>query len=314
MKDSSERDPLLMTDDISIGSDYDSVESDAAMTLRIRAFVDAEIDVRPSTTVAECKAATIKALGKEAEGRYLRLIVKGRLLAPDTKTIGDFGLVDGDVVHAVLAPKGQKPGAQAHLQTGQLNRRALRGVGVGVDGLAVRSTDREEEDSDPSDVETGEERLGFDRLRATGLRRSQITALRTYFSPQVDRWIRQHPDQVAAIAETDAMRRRWREEDLWMQAQGPASEFRLNLAGTVMNNGLLLSRSELRSGMSTTVGTDRDFLWGFLLGFFVGFLMLVWVWMPTVPHKQKLGILTGISFQLALSMLGGVEDTKDLLD
>jgi hypothetical protein len=33
--------------------------------------------------------------------------------------------------------------------------------------------------------------------------------------------------------------------------------------------------------------------------FFVGFIMLVWVWMPTVPHKQKLGILTGISFQLA---------------
>lgn len=31
--------------------------------------------------------------------------------------------------------------------------------------------------------------------------------------------------------------------------------------------------------------------------------MLVWVWMPTIPHKQKLGILTGISFQLALKVL-----------
>ena len=41
--------------------------------------------------------------------------------------------------------------------------------------------------------------------------------------------------------------------------------------------------------------------------------MLVWVWMPSVPHKQKLGILTGISFQLAITMLrtsGDVEDNQ----
>jgi DUF2407 C-terminal domain len=56
-------------------------------------------------------------------------------------------------------------------------------------------------------------------------------------------------------------------------------------------------------GISAQVGTDKDFVYGFFLGFFVGFFMLVWVWMPTVPHKQKLGILTGISFQLALGML-----------
>jgi hypothetical protein len=61
-------------------------------------------------------------------------------------------------------------------------------------------------------------------------------------------------------------------------------------------------------GINTTttapgMGTDRDFALGFWLGFFVGFLMLVWVWMPTVSHKQKLGILTGITVQLALTML-----------
>jgi hypothetical protein len=69
-----------------------------------------------------------------------------------------------------------------------------------------------------------------------------------------------------------------------------------------MNNDALWC-SNGSTGMSTSVGTDRDFLWGFMLSFFVGFLMLVWVWMPTVPHKQKLGILTGICLQLALGML-----------
>ena len=46
-------------------------------------------------------------------------------------------------------------------------------------------------------------------------------------------------------------------------------------------------------------------------GFFVGFFMLVWVWMPTVPHKQKLGILTGYSFHLALGMLKGDKHSDD---
>jgi hypothetical protein len=96
-----------------------------------------------------------------------------------------------------------------------------------------------------------------------------------------------------------------------MQAQGPASKFRLNLAGSWQASSLMMSsmtsnmasvtvgmnndtlwRSNGSTGMSVSVGTDRDFLWGFMLGFFVGFLMLVGVWMPTIPHKQKLGILT----------------------
>jgi hypothetical protein len=109
--------------------------------------------------------------------------------------------------------------------------------------------------------------------------------------------------------EEDAVRRRLLQEDSWMQSQGPTSEFRLNLNH---NNPLL--RWPDPQLFRTSVGTDRDFLWGFLLGFFVGFLMLVWVWMPTVPHKQKLGILTGISLQLAMSLLRNNEDEPNLED
>jgi hypothetical protein len=98
-----------------------------------------------------------------------------------------------------------------------------------------------------------------------------------------------------------------------MAAQGPASEFRLNLNRTT-NPATLLRTAAQESLFRASVGTDRDFLWGFLLGFFVGFLMLVWVWMPSVPHKQKLGILTGISLQLALSLLRVKEEDVNLED
>ncbi|GKY96241.1 hypothetical protein MPSEU_000583900 [Mayamaea pseudoterrestris] len=127
----------------------------------------------------------------------------------------------------------------------------------------------------------------------------------------------------------DSLHRRHLQEEAWMQAQGTVSEFWLNLgmAGrlreraatqgasttsltSIMQAAVAANRRNGSAGaittannISSTPGSDRDFTWGFLMGFFVGFIMLAWVWMPTVPHKQKLGILSGITVQLALTML-----------
>jgi len=172
--------------------------------------------------------------------------------------------------------------------------------------------------------------LGLDRLRVThGLGRADIMALRIYFNAHIDRWLQQQQQAdaendtannnnsatAASQRESDALRRRRLQEEEWMRAQGPASEFRLNLNlhSNNSNNNTLRFGTGADNNMMTTallrhgsvVGTDRDFVWGFLLGFFVGFLMLIWIWLPTVPHKQKLGILTGYSFHLALGMLKG---------
>lgn len=145
--------------------------------------------------------------------------------------------------------------------------------------------------------------------KQSGLSRHEIVAIRAYFSRQVDRYIQQNPS--VGEEETDLVRRRLAQEDAWMATQGPASEFRLNLNQTA-HPASLLRFSTQDTVIRSAVGTDRDFMWGFLLGFFVGFLMLVWVWMPSVPHKQKLGILTGISLQLALSLLRANDDEETL--
>lgn len=200
--------------------------------------------------------------------------------------------------------------------------------------------------------------LGFDSLRVTaGLSRAEIAVLRLYFGGHVlDRWLQQHPAVQQALQQqepVDTLRRRRLEEDAWMEAQGPASEFRLNLnvlppqhqdftvttsttpaqqhqqqlrwaamanaaatAGAPQDAMALHRSSSAGINSIAVVGTDRDFCWGFLLGFFVGFFMLVWVCMPTVPHKQKLGILTGYSFHLALGMLkaGNEQNTEEYFD
>jgi hypothetical protein len=248
-----------------------SSEPDAPLSLRVKSFRDVEIRVGESYSVSHVKQAVVDALGQEAENRYLRLICKGRLLAPDSALLREFSVKNGDVVHAVLAAAGVNGGPQAALSHGTTRR--LRGAGVGPGGRATRGGAESEEESE--DEEEGRDRMGFDRLRASGLSRAEISAIRTYFSRQVDRFVQQNP--TTAQEEQDASRRRLLQEDAWMSTQGPASEFRLNLN---QNNPLLrFSIGAADSALfRASVGTDRDFMWGFLLGFFVGFLMLVWVW------------------------------------
>ena len=306
------------------------------------------IYAHPTDRIAKVKQAVLQALGTTTSSKnknnnetqhdnnnknkmkknknkpYIRLIAAGRLLAPDTATVSDFSLHTGQVVHAVIAPT---QGAQAAAAAGRSTR---SGAGIDAAGNAVRrvhnnnnndDSDDDDDDHDNNDVESGgTSRLGFDRLRTSaGFRRAEVAAIRAYFSRSVDRWMEQNPAaaEQAAAGETDLVRRRLLQEDAWMQAQGPTSEFRINLGVTTSQATRAATEMALwrSGGMSASVGTDRDFVWGFMLGFFVGFLMLLWVWMPTVPHKQKLGILTGISVQLAFGLWQGSDPdaTDDLV-
>lgn len=441
------------------------------------------------STVHELKAATLAALlgptatsgsaaggsgdaatrtagtGSTNQDRYIRLIVRGRLLAPDAAPISNFGVGDEDVVHAVVAAEGVRGGQQATLARGVdfsgigsgaggrgdgtssggggggdagagvgvgrsrrgtgrsstgrggADRGPLRGVGVNASGIIVPPSNSrddtssdEEDEGDGDDLEAGRQRRGFDRLRATGLSRDEIAAIRIYFARQVDRFgerrernrrrlerereeeqrreqrQRQQADggaggeeggnaatstasgndsnsnnnnnesSTSSSSAQDIRNDRLRLEDEWMAAQGPTSEFRLNLnanvapliLGALRNGGAggLAFRGGAAAGgggtattggggfagslgtgpdgmtapwaaatarSSSLVGSDRDFVWGFILGFFVGFIMLFWVWMPTVPHKQKLGLLTGMCLHMALKMRssGGDVDAFD---
>lgn len=269
-----------------------SNSADDMFHLRIKSFKDVEIAVPPGSVVAHVKQQVRAAMGVDDPNRYLRLICKGRLLFPDDHPISDFNVQNGDVVHAVLAP------VKPVLEETQRHRR--RHMVIGPGGRVTRSNvgDNDEDESTASSTEGVH--TGFDRLRdphngivPTPLSRAEVTVIRAYFSRHVDRYLAQQPPNVE---EPDPVRRRHQAEEEWMALQGPTSEFRLNL-----NQNAVL-RAIHHHQPTITVGTDRDFMWVFMLGFFVGFVMLVWVWMPTVPHKQKLGILAGISFQLAMNV------------
>ena len=73
-------------DDLLDGCSLDSCYSDEdskQLELRVKSFQDVTVIVDRDSTVLQLKEKIVSALGKEAENRYLRLICKGRLVAPD---------------------------------------------------------------------------------------------------------------------------------------------------------------------------------------------------------------------------------------
>jgi len=140
-----------------------------SLLLRVKSanqtFEDVEVQVSSNQSVGDVKHVIKKTWGPTADGRYLRLICKGRLLAPDSASIRDFCVENGDVLHAVLAAAGVSGGHQAPLALGTTRR--YRGTGVDANGFVERSSPGSDDDvMDESDEEEGRERLGFDRLRS----------------------------------------------------------------------------------------------------------------------------------------------------
>lgn len=54
-------------------------------------------------------------------------------------------------------------------------------------------------------------------------------------------------------------------------------------------------------------GTNGDFVLGFIMGFFLGVLTLIWVWQRAVPRRQKLGIMLGFGCNLLVSFITHAE-------
>eukprot|EP01035_Chromulina_nebulosa_P019009 gene19009-24828_t len=55
--------------------------------------------------------------------------------------------------------------------------------------------------------------------------------------------------------------------------------------------------------MEQAQGSYNDFIWGFFMGFFLGYIMIFCIWDRNVTQRQKLGIISGVMFQLLTDIL-----------
>jgi hypothetical protein len=58
-------------------------------------------------------------------------------------------------------------------------------------------------------------------------------------------------------------------------------------------------------------GSNGDFALGFAMGFVIGMIMMIWIWQPRIPRKQKVGIICGICFNLFMSYMDRSRNGQD---
>ena len=107
---------------------------------------------------------------------------------------------------------------------------------------------------------------------------------------------RARPEPEAAATDSD-------DDDEEAQLQLLREHFdevsRLSIRGALDVERGRAARDEFRrTRADVDLGTPREFVWGFFMGFLLGFIMLLYLWERSVSHRQKMGILTGASCQI----------------
>ncbi|TDH68550.1 hypothetical protein CCR75_000298 [Bremia lactucae] len=229
------------------------------------------VEIVSLASVAELKELVKKKAN--AEGKFLRLIHQGKMLSDDKATLESCKIKDEDFIHCAISSAPPK---------------------AVVNQMSAVDVEFDERD----DVST---RRGFDRLRDR-LSREEIQALRLYFYPQLSIYI----SQAEHVHGENSEDRIYRLEEEWMAVQGPQSEFALNVVPTAR---IAMDTQIDMNGVSNSIlaadneGTGTEFLWGFLMGLLLGVFMLLMLLDRSVPRKQKVGLLLGVSMNFFLSVV-----------
>jgi hypothetical protein len=252
---------------------------------------DQILTVYPKETIQQVKGKIIDVYNLPP-GSKLRLISSGKLLTPDHAQISTFSLADNSFIHCVVSQAPQATQLPSYISS--LEHKD-RDVEEGIEG---------EYRPDPASLR------GFDRLlRREGISIDQVAAIRATFRPYVDEMM----GEVEREEGESDMLHRLRVEEEWMAVQPPNSEFAMNIdpegAMQAIRAQSLARASEEDGGQTSLliegseVGSYSDFVWGFVMGSILGFIMLFWLWDRSVSYRQKMGIMAGVSTRMAFSII-----------
>lgn len=269
--------------------------------------------LRRATPVHALAQLALGPLRDTCIGKTLRLIFMGKVL-DDAASLESAGVSDAAVMHAVAStpPPGTLPILDAH---GRLA--APQPATAAFASGAAPGTEAQQ-----GDVEEGRPALadsGFGRLRALGMTDEGIGVLRANYYGGVQEVAQSLPRQEGESDEAHLARA----ETEWMRRQGPLSEFAANLRpllaqaagvgadGQGGNEDILRRLAGRRGGgddeggdgEGRRVGTVSDFLCGFVVGYFAGFLALCCIFSNSVSQRAANGIRLGFIANLLSQLL-----------
>ncbi|KAL0592113.1 hypothetical protein ABG067_000766 [Albugo candida] len=240
--------------------------------LKIKTLSEKPIEVEILHTAMVGELKQIIKVRVNGDGKFLRLIHHGKILADDKSSLQFYKIKSGDFIHCAVSSIPPKAVGQQ---------------------LIVPGNVQEERDD--------QNRRGFDRLRDR-MSRDEVQALRLYFYPQISAFIR----EAETVENENSEDRIYRLEEEWMNTQGPQSEFALNVMPSAR---IALEHQIDMTGLGGSIlaadneGTGTEFLWGFLMGLLLGVFMLLMLLDRSVPRKQKIGLLSGVGVNFVLSIM-----------
>lgn len=294
-------------DDLDVSEDHALLAGAEIWTIHIRCssgpLREFELRISPDATIKQMSDILSKKLQINERQQSIRMIYQGKLLPEFSGHVISSELKNNSFLHLAISPKPRSPIQRASSSTTELPRAST--------GPA------------PAAIPRGLDVLTRPSLFAgSPLSPDEVAALRACFSEAIEEFGReQRLARGPSESEEDF---RLRRESDWLTAQGPGSEFRLNLsarpalssaapAAPVPGEASGADRLFLASGIaafsaapdtdSAELGSLADFLYGLALGYLVGFIIVFCLWDRNVSHRQKLGLLVGVMLQLATDAL-----------
>ena len=266
-RDMSEQTSLLQIRVDPVSADEEMLSLRAKVNCRVK---DIPFRLPSSTTVRQFKVLILAELKEEG---WLRLIHSGKMLSNDDDTLASCKVTDGAFVHCVLTECRPTAAAMAPADAGE-----------GDSSTTLR---------------------GFDRLQSAeqlNLSGDEVLALRLMYTEQVQTLAETREQQEGEQPEDFTLRM----EEEWLSTQGPSSEIMLNLnanpdAFARFQLGPSTAEERGAEALAAREGDSSDMALGFLFGSFLGPIMLLFVCGPSLPRKQKAGILLGISCNLMMA-------------
>ncbi|KAF0698761.1 Aste57867_10619 [Aphanomyces stellatus] len=255
--------------------------------LRVKTLSEKPLNIEINATASVGELKEIIKTKSNAEGKFLRLIHQGKMLNDDKVCLLTCNIKQNDFIHCAMSNAPPK----------SIVQQVWSSCAMFFPHKALQLNQQEEI------IEEPQHRRGFDCLRDS-LSREEVQALRLHFYPQVSAMISQSTAREGESVED----RIYRVEEEWMAAQGPQSEFALNVrprAGMMEMHDSMhrIDMPDLALMVAENEGTTVDMVWGVAMGLLLGFFMLFLLWERTIPRRQKLGIVVGVAINLLLNFL-----------
>ncbi|KAG0275779.1 hypothetical protein BGZ95_008374 [Linnemannia exigua] len=141
--------------------------------------------------------------------------------------------------------------------------------------------EEEEEEEEPSPIMTPQA-TGFDRLREAGFSEDEIRSIRRQFHASrgtITSTVGENGIAVGLDQDEDASARARRIEEEWIDQHGAET---------------------LPEGLEGSYG---EMVWGLMLGFFMGLIVLFWFKEATFSRRQQMGIIAGLMINVGFGVL-----------